>query len=117
MRVGSSLLIHRFGIGSISLAGLVVFSALLNAAQPASAAQGRNAALFGGLAIGAAGAAILLNGTRPARALPPPVVEEEEEIIVERPRRVRYVPTCRMERRKVWLDEESYTYRRVEVCE
>lgn len=118
MRIGSSLGLPALGIGSISLAGIAVFAALLAGAQPAAAAQGRNGALIGGLAIGAAGAAILLNGTRPLRAAPPPVVEvEDEEIIVERPRRVRYVPTCRMERRKVWLDEESYTYRRVEVCE
>jgi hypothetical protein len=84
-------------------------AAALSASQPARAAQGRNAALIGGLAIGAAGAAILLN--RPARAAP--VVEED---IIERPA-PRYVPTCRMERRRVWIDSESYTYRRVEVCE
>lgn len=84
----------------------------LAAAQPVHAAQGRNAMLFGGLAVGAAGAAILMNGVRPARAAP--VVEEE--VIVER-RAPRYVPTCHMERRRVWLDSESYTYKRVEVCE
>ncbi|WP_246155545.1 hypothetical protein [Rhabdaerophilum calidifontis] len=42
-----------------------------------------------------------------------PVVEEE---VYVRPA-PRYVPTCRMERRRVWIDSESYTYRRVEVCE
>ncbi|KAF0227693.1 MAG: hypothetical protein FD175_2606 [Beijerinckiaceae bacterium] len=84
----------------------------LIAAQPAHAANGRNAMLFGGLAVGAAGAAILLNGTRPVRAAP--VIEEEEVVYRPAPR---YVPTCRMERRRQWLDSENYTYRRVEVCE
>ncbi|WP_284178721.1 hypothetical protein [Rhabdaerophilum sp. SD176] len=94
---------------TIALATAALAAALATA-HPARAAQGRNAALIGGLAIGAAGAAILLN--RPARAAP--VVVEEEYI--ERPA-PRYVPTCRMERRRVWIDSESYTYRRVEVCE
>ncbi len=95
---------------TIALATAALAAALATA-HPARAAQGRNAALIGGLAIGAAGAAILLN--RPARAAP--VLVEEEEMI-ERPA-PRYVPTCRMERRRVWIDSESYTYRRVEVCE
>lgn len=93
---------------TIALATAALAAALATA-HPARAAQGRNAALIGGLALGAAGAAILLN--RPARAAP--VVEEE---YVEQPA-PRYVPTCRMERRRVWIDSESYTYRRVEVCE
>ncbi len=58
----------------------------------------------------AAGVYMLMQGGSRAE----PVVEEE--VIVER-RRPRYVPTCRMERKKVWIDDESYTYRRVEVCE
>ncbi len=94
---------------SISLAALALLSA---AVLPAEAAQGRNAMLFGGLAVGAAGAAILLNGTRPVRAAP--MIEEEEVVYRPAPR---YVPTCRMERRRQWLDSENYTYRRVEVCE
>ncbi|MCA1953450.1 MAG: hypothetical protein LDL22_10450 [Hyphomicrobiales bacterium] len=89
---------------------VLILSAALALAPAAEAAQGRNAALLGGLAVGAAGAAILLNN-RPARAAP--VVEEE---VYVRPA-PRYVPTCRMERRRVWIDSESYTYRRVEVCE
>lgn len=93
---------------TIALASAALAAALATS-HPVRAAQGRNAALIGGLAIGAAGAAILMN--RPARATP--VVEEE---IIERPA-PRYVPTCRMERRRVWIDSESYTYRRVEVCE
>lgn len=89
-----------------------VLAAAFASAQPVQAAQGRNGMLLGGLAIGAAGAAILLNGTRPVRAAP--MIEEEEVVYRPAPR---YVPTCRMERRRQWLDSESYTYRRVEVCE
>lgn len=95
-----------FGFG-----GAAILAAVIATASPVQAAQGRNGALLGGLAVGAVGAAILLNGTRPLRAAP--VVEEE---VVYRPA-PRYEPVCRMVRRKVWLDEESYTYRRVEVCE
>lgn len=94
----------------------------------AEAAQGRKKALVTGLAIGAAGAAgaALLLGNNPAAAEPPPQRlapevgiqgAEEDDIIVERPRRSRYVPTCHIERKKVWLDEETYTYKKVEVCE
>lgn len=81
----------------------------------AEAAQGRKKALATGALLGAAGiagAAILLGNQRPARAAP--MVEEEE--IIERPA-PRYVPTCRMVRKKVFLDDETYTYRRVEVCQ
>lgn len=89
--------------GLVAVAGLMFHS-------PTQAAQGRNAAAAAGLAAGAAGAYFLMQGAPRAA----PVVEED--VIVER-RRPRYVPTCRMVRKKVWLDEESYTYRRVEVCE
>lgn len=99
MRIEKSLL------AAAALLGMV-------AAVPAEAANGRNAMLFGGLAVGAAGAAVLMNGVRPVRAAP--VVEEEEVVYRPAPR---YVPTCRMERRRHWIDSESYTYKRVEVCE
>lgn len=90
---------------------IAALAAAIATAHPVQAAQGRNAMLFGGLAVGAAGAAILLNGTRPVRAAP--IVEEEEVVYRPAPR---YVPTCHMERRRVWIDSESYTYKRVEVC-
>jgi hypothetical protein len=96
---------------SFGLATSALVAIALASGHPAQAAQGRNTALFGGLAVGAAGAAILMNGMRPARAAP--VVEEE---VVYRPA-PRYVPTCHMERKRVWIDSESYTYKRVEVCE
>ena len=92
--------------------GVCLIVIAISSASSVRAANGRNAMLFGGLAVGAAGAAILLNGTRPVRAAP--IIEEEEVVYRPAPR---YVPTCRMERRRQWLDSESYTYRRVEVCE
>ena len=91
-------------------AGLSVAFAILSA-NPSEAAQGRKGALGAGLALGAAGAYFLMQG----RSQAAPIVEEEE-VVYER-RRPRYEPTCHMERRRVWLDEDSYTYRRVEVCQ
>lgn len=41
-------------------------------------------------------------------------VEEEPVYVAPPPRRG---PICHYERRKVWLDEVEFTYRRVEVCE
>jgi len=61
-------------------------------------------------AAGAAGAYFLMQGRTQAA----PVVEED--VIIER-RRPRYEPTCHLERRRVWIDEFTYTYRRVEVCQ
>jgi hypothetical protein len=81
----------------------------------AFAANGRNGALIGGLAVGGVAGALLMNSMRPSHAAPRPVMEEE--VLVERPRRVRYAPTCQMVRKKVWIDDETYTYKRVEVCE
>ena len=94
---------------------LLLAAAILAAApQGAQARNGRNGALLGGVALGAVGAAVLMNGIGPARGAP--IAEDAEYEVVERPR-PRYVPTCRMERRRVWIDSESYTYKRVEVCE
>ncbi|MCA3645310.1 MAG: hypothetical protein IOC54_08955 [Methylobacterium sp.] len=96
---------HLSAVGAGFAAALVVLFH-----SPSHAAQGRNAAAAAGLAVGAAGLYMLMQGRSQAE----PIVEEE--VIVER-RRPRYVPTCHLERRKVWLDDETYTYRRVEVCE
>lgn len=90
---------------------LVTVAALMVAPQ-AEARYGRNGALATGLAAGVVGGALLMNATRP-RAMP---IADDAVIEVERPR-PRYVPTCHMERRRVWIDSESYTYKRVEVCE
>jgi hypothetical protein len=97
----------------IKLALLLAAAVLAAAPQGAQARNGRNGALAVGLAAGVVGGALLMNSARPARAMP---IAEDAEIEVERPR-PRYVPTCRMERRRVWIDDESYTYKRVEVCE
>lgn len=99
----------RYHLSALA-AGLAVAFAIITS-NPSEAAQGRNGALGAGLALGAAGAYFLMQG-RPQAA---PIVEEEE-VVYER-RRPRYVPTCHMERRRVWLDSETYTYRRVEVCD
>ena len=93
-------------------------AALLSAA-PAQARDGRNGALIGGAAAGVIGGlavGALLNGAAPPPPPPPArrVYVEEEPIYVAPPRRG---PICHYERRKVWLDEVEFTYRRVEVCE
>ncbi|GLS46040.1 hypothetical protein [Methylobacterium brachythecii] len=70
---------------------------------------GAAAGLLGGVALGAA-----LNSPPPPR--PRPVyVEEEAAPVYVAPRR--RGPVCHYERRKVWLDEAEFTYKRVEVCE
>ncbi|MCY1642967.1 hypothetical protein [Methylorubrum sp. SL192] len=94
-------------------------AAVLSAA-PTSARDGRNGALIGGAAAGVIGGlavgALLNNGAAPPP--PPPArrvyVEEEPVYVAPPPRRG---PICHYERRKVWLDEVEFTYRRVEVCE
>jgi len=87
----------------------------------AEAAQGRKRSMMTGALLGAAGvagAAMLLGSGSPARAEPAPEPHYvEEEVIIQRPRRVEYVPTCQMMRKKIWIDSETYTYKRVEVCE
>lgn len=104
---------------------LIATAALLAAlvpAAPASARDGANAALLGGLAggvLGGVAAGAILNGAQPAPPPPayrprPVYVEEQPEVVVVRPRRE---PICHYERRKVWLDDEAFTFKRVEVCE
>jgi hypothetical protein len=65
--------------------------------------------LVGGLAAGA-----LLAPRGPVYAAPAPVYVEPPVYAAPPPR---YVPTCFLERRRVWLDDYTYTYRRVRVCE
>lgn len=103
----------------------LVGALLIAAAAPGQARDGRNGALIGGLAAGVIGgvaAGALLGGAANQPPPPPPVeeyrprrvvVEEPEEVIVRRPRG----PVCHYERRKVWLNDEDFTYKRVEVCE
>jgi hypothetical protein len=65
------------------------------------------AAIAGGIAAGA-----IINSTRaPVYAAPvygAPVYAEPEPV---------YVPTCHIVRRKVWLDDYAYTFRRERVCD
>ena len=102
--------------GALALAGLLTVTAI-----PASARDGQNGAIIGGLAAGVVGGVVgsaLVNG---ANNPPPPpeyrprrvVVEEPEPVII----RERRGPICHYERRKVWLDDENFTFKRVEVCE
>ncbi len=111
-----------------SLIHLVLAAGLAGAAllpHQATARDGVNGALIGGAAgvLGGLAVGSMLNGAQaappPAYAPPPPrrvYVEPEttETVIVHERRRG---PVCHMERRKVWLDSEEYTYKRVEVCE
>jgi hypothetical protein len=64
--------------------------------------------LLGGLAAGA-----IINSTRP-HYYPP--VAEPAPVYAAPPEPV-YVPTCHIVRRKVWLDDYAYTFRRERVCE
>jgi hypothetical protein len=67
--------------------------------------------LLGGLAAGA-----IMNGARaPVYAAPAPVYVEPPPVYAA-PEPV-YVPTCHVVRRKVWLDDYAYTYRRERYCE
>jgi hypothetical protein len=64
--------------------------------------------LLGGLAAGA-----IINSAQPRAYYPPvaapaPVYAEPEPV---------YVPTCHVVRRRVWLDDYAYTYRRERVCD
>jgi hypothetical protein len=64
--------------------------------------------LLGGLAAGA-----IINSTQPRAYYPPvaapaPIYVEPEPV---------YVPTCHVVRRRVWLDDYAYTYRRERVCD
>jgi hypothetical protein len=82
---------HR--LVSAGLAAALV--AGLGMSQPASAADGRNAALFGGLAAGAIVGGALVGATRPAPvyvAPPPPTVvyEEPPPVVCHRERRPLY---------------------------
>lgn len=109
----------------IALGAALAAALFVSAAKaPASAKDGKNAAILGGLAagvLGGAAAGALLSNQRPALAAParrPVDVEEDDEIITGTSHPpARYVPSCQMMKKKVWLDDETYTYKRVEVCE
>ncbi len=96
-----------------------MLAAALVSTAPASARDGRNGALIGGAAAGVVGGlalgALLNSAPPPPGPAPRPVYVEEAPVYVAPP--PRRGPICHYERRKVWLDEVEFTYRRVEVCE
>ena len=104
---------------TLLLAGLVAGLSAV-AAPSAQARDGINAAILGGAAAGVLGgvaAGAIMNSGPPAYGPPPPrpIYVEPREVEYARPRRAG--PICHYERRKVWLSDYDFTYRRVEVCE
>jgi hypothetical protein len=81
-------------------------------AHPGHAVAGGIAGgLLGGLAAGA-----IISATRaPVYAAPGPVYVDEPPVYAA-PEPV-YVPTCHIVRRKVWIDDYAWTFRRERVCE
>ena len=85
----------------------------ISASLPAQAYDGRNGLFFGGAGAGLIGGLALgsiLAQPRPVYAQP----IYGEPVYRQAPR---YVPTCHLERRRVWISAQEYTYRRVEVCD
>lgn len=120
MRASPSLGLYQYGLRA-ALAGAL----LLTAAGTATAGD-RAGAVLGGAALGLLGGVAL--GSALAAPPPPPYyrprpvyVEAPRPVYVDAPREV-YVrpapgPICHFERRKAWLNDVEFTYRRVEVCE
>lgn len=106
--IGMGSRVFSFGAAAILAAGLGV--------APAEARYGRNAAVGAGIAAGIIGGiaagAILAQPRRaygsPVSAYADPTYVEDEPV---------YVRSCRTIRRRVWLDDATYTYRRVRVCD
>jgi len=101
-----------------TVAAIVVFALQV----PAQAKDGKNAAVLGGLAAGVLGGAAVgaLLNQRPAAAAPArrAVEEDDDEIITGTSQPpARYAPACQMMKKKVWIDDDTYTYKRIEVCE
>ncbi|WP_409566521.1 hypothetical protein [Methylobacterium sp. E-065] len=104
--------------GAAALATTLV----LGAVAPATA-RDQTGAIVGGLAAGVVGGVVgsaLINGANNPPPPPPPeyrprrvLVEEPEPVVI----RERRGPICHYERRKEWLGDGEFTYRRVEVCE
>lgn len=112
MRATGSFTLIR--AGAAALAGCLIFGA----AAPASA-RDQTGAIIGGLAGGVVGGVIggaIVNGANqpPPEYRPRRVYVEEPETVVVRERRG---PICHYERRKEWLGDGEFTYRKVEICE
>ncbi|ACL55739.1 hypothetical protein [Methylobacterium nodulans] len=116
--------LSSFGLSRLGACAALAAVLAATAPQAASARDGVGAAILGGAAAGVLGgvaAGAIINGAQaapppPVYVAPPPrrvYVEDPGETVIVR----RRGPVCHFERRKVWLDDESFTYRRVEVCE
>jgi hypothetical protein len=111
--------------GALALAAATLFSALPLAGAEAqyypyprrnhtgeALAGGVVGGVLGGLAAGA-----LLNAGRPAPVYAPPAVYAPAPVYVQPGPVYEEVQTCHIVRRKVWIDDFAYTYRRERVCD
>jgi hypothetical protein len=109
--------------GALTVAAAVLFSSLPLASAEAQYYYPRprndaGAAIAGGVLgglVGGLAAGAIVNSGRPNVYYPP--VEAPRPVYVQPEPVYEYVPSCRMERRTVWLDQYTYTHRRVRVCE
>lgn len=99
-------------------------AALALAAAPAHAAEGRNAALLGGLAAGALVGGVVGNALGQQNAQPQPEYVEPRPVVrrarpvYEQPVEEEVVSDCHFERRKSFdVDGNMVGYRRVKVCD
>ncbi|MDP4005296.1 hypothetical protein [Methylobacterium sp. NEAU K] len=116
LRVATNGSFTMIRAGAAALAATLV----VGAAAPVSA-RDQTGAIVGGLAAGVVGGVVgsaLVNGANPP---PPPPEYRPRRVLVEEPETVvvreRRGPICHYERRKEWLGDGEFTYRRVEVCE
>jgi hypothetical protein len=95
-------------------AALVVATLGSAACDTAIAAEGRNAALFGGLAAGAVIGGALMGGARPGPVyVAPPPPPPPPTVVYEEP-----LPVCHRERRPLFDEYGNVAgYRMVRVCE
>ena len=109
MRASTSLNLVHPGFRAALIGAL-----MLTAAAPA-VARDQTGAVLGGAALGAIGGLALgaAIASPPPRPRPVYVEEVQPVYVAPRPRG----PVCHYERRKVWLSDEDFTYKRVEVCE
>jgi hypothetical protein len=116
---------------SFRAARLCLAAAVLSAAPLASAEaqhyprRRHGHAIAGGIAggiIGGLAAGAIISSVRPGpvyaapvHAPPAPLYVEPHPVYAE-PEPV-YVPTCHIVRKKVWIDDYAWTYRRYRVCD
>jgi hypothetical protein len=110
----------RLALAALGLAALSAVPMTAAEAQYYPRRHNTGAAIAGGIAGGllgglAAGAIISAARPAPVYAAPAPIYVEPPPVYVA-PEPV-YVPTCHVVRRKVWLDDYAYTFRRERVCD